>query len=109
MDNVIKEDFIRKGGAVASLTAKAAAVPIASAVRAPSPRPTVSITTGSANEGSAGSGAGASTGDASAGAAVALEGALKKLEIARGVSAGVIAFAVISRSCTDGFVWSAWV
>ena len=109
MDNLIKEDFIRKGGAVASLTARAATVPIASAFSALSSRPTVSITTGSANEGSAGSGAGASTGDASAGAAVALEGALKKLEIARGVFAGAIAFAVISRSCTDGFVWSAWV
>jgi hypothetical protein len=55
-DNLIKEDFIRKGGAVASLTARAATVPIASAFRALSSRPTVSITTGSANEGSAGSG-----------------------------------------------------
>jgi len=111
MDKLIKEDFIRKGGA--SRTARAAAVPIASAVRASSSRPIISITTGSADVGSAVSGAGVSTGDASAGAAyniaAVLEGALKKLEITRGVFAGAIAFAVIPRSCTGGFVWSAWV
>ena len=79
------------------------------AVRASSSGRMLSITTGSADEGSAGSGAGASTGYPSAGAAVMMEGALKKLEIIRGVFAGVTAFAVISRSCTDGFVWSSLV
>ena len=98
--------FHQKGGF--SLTSRADAVQMDSAVRASSSR-TLLITTGSADEGSAGSGAGASTGDPRAGAAVMLEGALKKLEIARGVFAGVTAFAAISRSCTDGFVWSAWV
>jgi len=80
-----------------------------SAVRASSSGRMLSITTGSADEGSAGSGAGASTGYPSAGAAVMLEGALKKLKIARGVFAGDTAFAAISRSYTDGFVWSSWV
>ena len=72
-------------------------------------RQTVSTTSGSADEGSAGSGAGASTGDASVGAAVVLDCALKNLEMEQGFFAGAIAFAAISRSCTDGFVWSALV
>ena len=84
-------------------------MPIASAVRASSSRRTVSLTIGSADEASARCRAGASTGDASAGAAVVLEVTLKKLEIARGVFAGVTAFATISRSCIDGFVWSSLV
>ena len=60
-------------------------------------------------KGSAGSGAGASTGDVSVGAAIVVEDALKKDEIEQDFFVGAIAFAAISRSCTDGFVWSAWV
>ena len=54
-------------------------------------------------------GAGASTGDAIISVAVVLVAIPKKLEILRGVFAGVTAFAATSRSCIGGFVGSAWV
>ena len=103
IDNSIKEDFIRKGGA--NLTA----VTVAPATGTSLLMPTLSITSGSSDEGSAGSGAEASTGDVSVGAAIVLEGALKKDEIEQDFFVGTIAFAAIARSCADGFLGSALV
>ena len=91
----------RGGGERGGLTAATSVVTMASAAGASTPP--------SPTAGGVGMGAGASTGDAIISVAVVLVAIPKKLEILRGVFAGVTAFAATSRSCIDGFVGSAWV